>query len=261
MRGEQGPARRGQLTLLGGVLMAILVIVSFIFDPEGQSEFSRTLRQAKERADAPQAAQRTEDKQKLIHAKSGPAAAGAAAPFDYYVLALSWSPSYCADRPDADQCGQGRRFILHGLWPQFERGYPQDCPSDAADPSNRLLSRYEDLSGSRGLLAHQWRKHGRCAGVSAESYLEASRRAVEAVAIPPSLEAVARDLTIDAGVVEAAFVEANPGMARDGVTVKCRDGRLSEVRICLTRDLALRTCGPDVIRDCRQSGLDLPAPK
>lgn len=186
---------------------------------------------------------------------------GAEAPFDYYVLALSWSPSYCADRPDADQCGQGRRFILHGLWPQFERGYPQDCPSDAADPSNRLLSRYEDLSGSRGLLAHQWRKHGRCAGVSAESYLEASRRAVEAVAIPPSLEAVARDLTIDAGVVEAAFVEANPGMARDGVTVKCRDGRLSEVRICLTRDLALRTCGPDVIRDCRQSGLDLPAPK
>src|SRR6185437_7643363 len=53
--------------------------------------------------------------------------------FDYYVLVLSWSPTYCAEKGDSDrmQCNRsdGRRysFILHGLWPQYERGYPSDC--------------------------------------------------------------------------------------------------------------------------------------
>lgn len=198
----------------------------------------------------------------LGNGQGGPTSlAKADQPFDYYVLALSWSPSFCESRPYADQCGQGRRFILHGLWPQFDKGYPQDCPSGEADPTNRELAQYEDLTESRGLLAYQWRKHGRCAGVSAERYLAASRAAVEAVTIPPSLDRIARDLRVDAKVIEAAFLEANPEMDRDGVTVKCRDGRFSEVRICLTKDLALRRCGRDVVRDCRQSGLELPAPR
>ncbi|MEM6355323.1 MAG: ribonuclease T, partial [Pseudomonadota bacterium] len=43
--------------------------------------------------------------------------------FDYYVMALSWQPSWCAETGDergANSCdaGTGTGFILHGLWPQ-----------------------------------------------------------------------------------------------------------------------------------------------
>lgn len=44
--------------------------------------------------------------------------------FDYYAVALSWSPAFCATHDDPDQCAPGRQagFVLHGLWPQYERG-------------------------------------------------------------------------------------------------------------------------------------------
>lgn len=187
--------------------------------------------------------------------------AGGERPFDYYLLSLSWSPSFCADRPDADQCGEGRRFIVHGLWPQFERGFPADCDSRHRAPSDRLLARYEHLTESAGLLAHQWRKHGTCTGLSPEGYFEAMAEAARVVRIPESLEAVSRDLDVDPRVLEKAFLDANPDLTRDAVTVKCRDNRLSEVRICLTADFAPRTCGKDVIRDCGARMIDVPAPR
>lgn len=183
-------------------------------------------------------------------------------PFDYYVLSLSWSPSFCAGRPDADQCGRGHRFIVHGLWPQFERGFPSDCDTSHGRPSSRLLNRYApDTTESPGLLAHQWRKHGTCTGLDPEGYFEATARAARAVRIPSSLETASRDLDVDPRVIEKAFVDANPGLDREAVTIKCRDNRLTEVRVCLTADLEPRKCGKDVIRDCGARIIDVPAPK
>jgi ribonuclease T2 len=52
-------------------------------------------------------------------------------------------------------------------------------------------------------------------------------------------------------VVESAFLESNPGLERDQITITCDEGMVQEVRICLTRALDPRRCGPDVIRDCR----------
>src|SRR6188768_4245397 len=56
--------------------------------------------------------------------------------FDFYVLALSWSPSYCeqaGDRKSAQQqCGaRPFSFVVHGLWPQYERGFPEFCQQPA----------------------------------------------------------------------------------------------------------------------------------
>ena len=57
--------------------------------------------------------------------------------FDFYVLALSWTPSYCeaeGDRRSGDeQCQRGRpySFVVHGLWPQYERGFPRSCVEPA----------------------------------------------------------------------------------------------------------------------------------
>ena len=183
------------------------------------------------------------------------------APFDYYVLALSWSPAFCRDKPNSEQCGQGRRFNLHGLWPQYETGWPQDCDSKHRNPSRALLRRYADLSGSAGLLGYQWRKHGACSGLSPEAYFDTAAAAMAKIKTPTDFKRLKSDRRVDPRVLERAFVSANPDFKRDGVTIKCKDGKFSEIRICLTPSLKPRKCGRDVIRDCGARSIDLMAPR
>ena len=77
-----------------------------------------------------------DDLQLFFHVATSGGLTGAAAKgpvpgqFDYYVLALSWSPSYCAGEAgqnDQQQCAPGRRFafVVHGLWPQYNKGWPE----------------------------------------------------------------------------------------------------------------------------------------
>ncbi|NKX43273.1 ribonuclease T2 family protein [Roseicyclus persicicus] len=175
--------------------------------------------------------------------------------FDYYVLSLSWTPSWCAlegdDRgsPQCDQ-GQGYGFTLHGLWPQYEDGWPSFCPTSERPPSRAQTGAMVDIMGSSGLAWHQWRKHGSCTGLSAEDYYRLSRLAYEAVARPEVLRRLDRTVRLPAEVVEEAFLEANPDLADEMMTVTCRAGHVQEVRICLTRGLEPRACGADVERDC-----------
>lgn len=176
--------------------------------------------------------------------------------FDYYVLSLSWSPSWCAtdgQGRDEPQCDPGRRtgFVVHGLWPQYEQGWPDYCDTAERDPSRRESQAMADVMGSGGLAWHQWQKHGRCSGLSALGYYQAIRDARSGVAIPPIFQMLPRDVRLPAEVVEEAFIEANPDMTRDGITVTCNGERIDEVRICLTRDLEPRPCAPDSRRDCR----------
>ena len=178
---------------------------------------------------------------------------GEAGVFDYYVMALSWSPSWCAEIGDArgsEQCERSLGFILHGLWPQYEEGWPDYCRTTQSDPSRRETGAMADIMGTGGSAWHQWQKHGRCTGLSSRNYFALSRVAYESVERPAILRQLTDAIRIDPAVIEAAFLEANPGMSRDGVTVTCKDGRIQEVRICLTRDLEPRTCGQDVLRDC-----------
>jgi len=192
------------------------------------------------------------------------AAQDRAGAFDYYVLALSWTPSWCAIEGDArgsDQCDarHDHGFTLHGLWPQYETGYPQDCRSAERDPSRRQTGAMTDIMGSGGLAWHQWKKHGRCAGVSARDYFDLSRAAYDSIIRPEILRQIDQDMRLSPKVVEAAFLEVNPALLPSGVTVTCRDGRIQEVRICLTKSLEPRICGRDVQRDCSaQSALFSP---
>lgn len=175
--------------------------------------------------------------------------------FDYYILALSWSPSWCrqeGDARDAAQCDAGRKtdFTVHGLWPQFERGWPENCRTGERDPSRRDSAAMADLMGSGGLAWYQWQKHGRCSGLSAADYYALTRAAAHSIAIPAVFDDLGRDIRLPPSVVEEAFIEANPQLTRDGITVTCRDTALQEVRICLTPKLEPRRCGTDVSRDC-----------
>jgi ribonuclease T2 len=176
--------------------------------------------------------------------------------FDYYVLSLSWSPTFCALTGDArgeDQCDprHDHSFTLHGLWPQYDFGWPSYCRTSARDPSRSDTRAMVDIMGSSGLAWHEWKKHGRCSGLSANDYFAASRLAYEKVEIPDVLAHLDRDVKLPARVVEDAFLEANRGLTRNMITITCEAGRIDEARICLTRDLEFRACGEDTIRDCR----------
>mgnify|MGYP001554707395 CR=1 FL=1 len=175
--------------------------------------------------------------------------------FEYYVLSLSWTPSWCALEGDArgsPQCdaGQGYGFTLHGLWPQYDEGWPSFCPTSERPPSPSETGAMVDIMGSSGLAWHQWRKHGSCTGLSAADYFALSRLAYERVARPELLRRLDREVRLPAEVIEEAFLEENPGFADEMMTVTCRAGRVQEVRICLTRALEPRACGRDVERDC-----------
>ena len=182
--------------------------------------------------------------------------------FDYYVLSLSLSPSWCRTQDEAEQCATGRRlgFVVHGLWPQYERGWPEYCRTEARDPARHETRAMADLMGTGGLAWYQWKKHGRCSGLPARDYFALTRKAAARIALPETLRQLDRDVTLPAQVIEDAFIEANPGLARDGITVTCRARALQEIRICLTRDLRPRACAEDAGRDCQGSFL-MPAPR
>lgn len=176
--------------------------------------------------------------------------------FDYYVMALSWSPNWCVLEGDAKgspQCDprHDHGWILHGLWPQFHRGYPSYCPTSERAPSRSMTRDMSDIMGTGGLAWHQWKKHGTCTGLSATQYYALSREAYATVIRPPVFRKLTKDVKLPASVVEQAFMQANPKLERDGVTITCKAGHIQEARICLSRDLTPVPCGQDVVRDCK----------
>ena len=176
--------------------------------------------------------------------------------FDYYVLSLSWSPNWCALTGDArsdDQCNPRHdyTFTLHGLWPQNETGYPSNCRATVRDPSKTETAAMADITGSGGLAWYEWKKHGRCAGLTSTDYFALARRAYRSIVIPEVFSRLTKDVTLPASVVEDAFLESNPTLTPDQITITCDGAMIQEARICLTKDLTPRRCGDDAIKDCR----------
>lgn len=176
--------------------------------------------------------------------------------FDYYVMALSWSASWCAlegDARDDPQCdvGRGVDFVLHGLWPQYEEGWPSFCRTAERDPPRSMTAAQAGLFGGAGAAFYQWKKHGRCSGLSAAGFYDLARQARTRIVVPKVFRGLSRNIRLEADVVEEAFLEANPALDPQGVVVTCRAGLVQEVRICLTKALEFRACGGDVGRVCR----------
>ena len=175
--------------------------------------------------------------------------------YDYFVLSLSWSPNWCAIEGDAKQSPQctknsGNGWIMHGLWPQFHRGYPSFCRTAQRPPSRGMTNAMSDVMGTSGLAWHQWKKHGTCTGLSAQDYYALSRRAYALIKRPDIFRKLNRSVKLPASVIQDAFLKANPTIEADGVTITCRNNRIQEARICLSRDLKPVPCGQDVVRDC-----------
>ena len=182
--------------------------------------------------------------------------------FDFWVLALSWSPSYCAtNADDAEQCGADAPggMVVHGLWPQFERGYPEFCAMGPERIPRAIATALDDLIPSDDAVFHQWRKHGRCSGQSAQGYFDTLRAAAEKVTVPDLFSQAQRTgLQRSAAKIEQAFIAANPGLSRSMLAISCHAGQIRDVRICLSRDLTYRACEEVDERGCKRM-LDIPA--
>jgi ribonuclease T2 len=173
---------------------------------------------------------------------------GPAGDFDFYVLALSWSPGFCqveGDQKGREQCQTGANlgFVVHGLWPQRERGFPVECGPQGRTPSRQAMEVARAIFPEEGLARHQWRKHGTCAGTSPTEYFADVKRARDAVTIPAEFARVDQARNISPQDIERAFVAGNRGLRTDMMAVACRRNILQEVRICMTKDLrSFRPC-------------------
>ena len=141
--------------------------------------------------------------------------------FDYYALVLSWSPTYCAEKGDNDrmQCNRsdGRRysFVLHGLWPQYERGYPSDCelPRRPFVPQP-VIDSMLDVMPSRGLVIHEYRAHGTCSGLDPAPYFSTARRLFDGIKIPERFRNPFQSQYVSPSDIRNEFLRANPGFER-----------------------------------------------
>jgi ribonuclease T2 len=202
---------------------------------------------------------------------AGPAAAqdrrqNAPGEFDFYVLSLSWSPSFCEaaqERGNAGrsqmQCG-GRpySFVVHGLWPQYERGFPDYCQRPSPRLDRNIMTGMLDLMPAPGLIFNEWDKHGTCSGLGPRGYFETIRKARAAVKIPAEFLELADPKTIAPAALEDAFIKVNPGLSNAAIAVTCDRARLSEVRICMSKDLQFRACEETDRRACRRDSVVMP---
>jgi ribonuclease T2 len=217
--------------------------------------------------------------------------------FDYYVLALSWSPTYCDSRGGEDRGGDRGRyndryrsddgyddrrgysrnrgdsdeqcsgvrpyaFVLHGLWPQYERkGWPEMCETrERAWVAEDTIDRMMDIMPSRRLVIQEYKKHGTCSGLDPRQYYDAARRAYGSVQIPGQFQDLSSPLTVSPEDIRKAFLAANPQLGPDMLQVVCSRNLLRELRVCFSKDLQPRNCstGESSRRLCTYDTVTLP---
>jgi ribonuclease T2 len=186
--------------------------------------------------------------------------------FDFYVLSLSWSPSFCAAAAERGggggsslQCGaRPYSFVVHGLWPQFVKGYPEYCVVPSPRLNRAIVSSMLDLMPAPHLIFNEWDKHGTCSGLEQRTYFDEVRKARAAVKIPAEYTDLQAPLSVTPDAVKEAFIKANTGLPASGVVVECDRKRLTEVRICLSKDLQFRDCAGAARPSCRRDQLLMP---
>jgi len=186
--------------------------------------------------------------------------------FDFYVLSLSWSPSFCAEaaernreRSAGPQCGpRPYSFVVHGLWPQYDKGFPEYCKVPAPRLYRGIVSAMLDLMPAPHLIFNEWDKHGTCSGLSPQAYFDTVRKARAAVKIPPEYIDLKQLLSVTPGAAADAFIKANPGLTAGAIAIGCDKKRLTEVRLCLTKDLQFHDCAEIAKRSCRRDQLLMP---
>lgn len=194
-------------------------------------------------------------------------AAGTPGKFAYYVLALSWSPTYCETDGRGKkglQCSGARpyAFVLHGLWPQYEKGWPQNCET-AQKPwvPRKLIDSMLDIMPAPGLVIHEYKKHGTCSGLGPHGYFALSRKLFDQIRIPARYLSPRKPILTSPQEIEQDFLKTNDRLAPEMISISCGQGkRLREVRICFSRDHELAPCGrnEDQAKLCKLEQIVMP---
>jgi ribonuclease T2 len=186
---------------------------------------------------------------------------GEAGQFDYYVLSLSWAPTYCLTHADdGSECsGRGYGFVLHGLWPQYDAGgYPENCPTQF-ELTAQAIAKGRTVYPSEHLMRHEWSEHGTCSGLDPLNYFDVADRATAVLGTPAAFEAPRADQSLTADQIAALFQTANPRLPAGALSVACSRAQLSEIRVCLSKDLLPRSCARGVHSSCPEVPLRIPA--
>lgn len=175
--------------------------------------------------------------------------------FDYYALSLSWAPDFCVSHTDPNECAVGKQngFLLHGLWPQFAKGYPQSCSTQPL--TQELRDKYGPVFASPTLINHEWAKHGTCSGLAPEQYFELTSKLKNGLVIPDKFQHPQQPVSTSSADFAQAFVAANPGMTASGVLPFCSNGGkfLQEVHVCYDKTGKSQGCSAAEINNSRHS--------
>lgn len=187
--------------------------------------------------------------------------------FDYYALAISWSPTYCnskAGHNDRKQCGMDRNytFIVHGLWPEYQDGWPQDCDTHEEWVPDDLIGEMLPIMPSKSLIIYQWKKHGTCSNLNMSDYFALTRQLFEELKIPARYLAPTQTVITSPDEMIDDFISTNKGLERSMLSVLCgpprQRARLAEIRICYSLDGKFRSCGDNERESCEAPTLVLP---
>jgi ribonuclease T2 len=196
-------------------------------------------------------------------------ASGAPGKFDYYALVLSWQPTYCQREGDSrhdGQCSPGHEsgFVLHGLWPQYENGWPSDCHLPRRPwVSQSVIEQMRPVMPSKALVIHEYRTHGTCSGLDPETYFRTARALYAEVTIPPALVGLQSSELTSPLALEQQFLAANAWLKPNMIAVSCRGRNLLDVRLCFGKDLEPRACGGNENQShlCADPAIGVPAPR
>lgn len=184
--------------------------------------------------------------------------------FDYYLLSLSWAPNYCASHPSdsSSECKAGNHtaFVLHGLWPSSNDDpmKPLSC-APARPVASGIVQHMLEYFPDKGLIQHEWAKHGTCSGLSSAQYFGKVEQAFKAVQVPDRYKNLNRSQQISVHDLEHDFAQANnapPGAFR----VSCHAGQLVALEACVDKGLHYQAC-PATARECPSSQVKLEPPK
>ncbi len=255
-------SRRTRLTPLQVVILLVLLAAGVLYEVLNQPPAAAPAGEPAEvTLAAPPGATQTQTGESA--AQRTPAPAGTIMPaekmsaFDYFVLSLSWSPDYCATSgvDDPQECSLGKKlgFVLHGLWPQNNQGYPSNCTSEVLPAS--VKAAFPQLYPNDSLFDHEWEKHGTCTGLSPQRYLTLTQKIKESVAIPEAFHTPEAPIRTTGAQLVQAFVQANPGLGAASFEVNCSDsGRyLKELYVCFSRAGSPLACGAELQKDALKS--------
>lgn len=179
--------------------------------------------------------------------------------FSVYVLALSWTPEFCCQKPAKDECDDlagtfaADHLAIHGLWPnyddaeaqRFRKNYPQYCGDFRncgrnnppalcdVDPGEIPVAMEQFGPGyvndGNFLANHEWPKHGSCTGLDARAYFE---EAIETLQRNPGDMGTPEFLTQNIGK-KVKVSELASHFPDNNVVFRCDQGCvLAEVSTC-----------------------------